>query len=231
MKLNCAIVDDCPIQRMIVRKMVNNHENLHLMGEFSNAMETHTFLSCHTIDLLFLDIEMPVLNGFEFLDTLKTKPQVIFISTKQEYALKAFDYEATDYIQKPINPERFDTAIKKAIRKQLFLVETPIENTEHIYIKSNLKNLKIFISKIKYLEAYGDYVKVITDDENHLVLSTMKSFESELPKDKFFRAHKSFIVNLNKIDKFNSKLIEIGSVKIPISRTKKEELKKAIDEV
>ena len=230
MKLNCAIVDDCPIQRMIVRKMVNNHENLHLMGEFSSAIDTNKFLSFNTIDLLFLDIEMPVLNGFDFLDTLKTKPQVIFISTKQEYALKAFDYEATDYIQKPINPDRFDTAIKKAIHKQLFLGKVPIENTEHIYIKSNLKKLKIFTSKIKYVEAYGDYVKVITDDENHLVLSTMKSFESELPKDKFFRAHKSFIVNLNKVDKFNSKLIEIGSVKIPVSRTKKEELKKAIDE-
>ena len=230
MKLNCAIVDDCPIQRMIVRKMVNNHENLHLMGEFSSAIDTNKFLSFNTIDLLFLDIEMPVLNGFDFLDTLKTKPQVIFISTKQEYALKAFDYEATDYIQKPINPDRFDTAIKKAIHKQLFLGKVPIENTEHIYIKSNLKKLKIFTSKIKYVEAYGDYVKVFTDDENHLVLSTMKSFESELPKDKFFRAHKSFIVNLNKVDKFNSKLIEIGSVKIPVSRTKKEELKKAIDE-
>lgn len=230
MKLNCAIVDDCPIQRMIVRKMVNNHENLHLMGEFSSAIDTNKFLSFNTIDLLFLDIEMPVLNGFDFLDTLKTKPQVIFISTKQEYALKAFDYEATDYIQKPINIDRFDTAVKKAIHKQLFLGKVPIENTEHIYIKSNLKKLKIFTSKIKYVEAYGDYVKVFTDDENHLVLSTMKSFESELPKDKFFRAHKSFIVNLNKVDKFNSKLIEIGSVKIPVSRTKKEELKKAIDE-
>jgi DNA-binding LytR/AlgR family response regulator len=173
---------------------------------------------------------MPILNGFQFLDTLKVKPQVIFISSKPEYALKAFDYEATDYIQKPIHPLRFDTAIKKALQKQNSFTEETSENNEYIFIKSNLIKLKIFHSKINYFEAYGDYVKVITKDENHLVLSTMKSFENDLPKHKFIRIHKSFIVNIDKIDKFTTKFIEIGNVKIPISRTKKEILKKAIEE-
>ncbi len=228
MKLSCVIVDDSSIQRMIINKLVTNHQNLNLIGEFSNAVETKNFLSYNNVDLVFLDIEMPVLNGFDFLDTLKTKPQVIFISSKPEYAVKAFDYEATDYIQKPINATRFDAAVKRALNKQLLLIEAPIENSEHIFIKSNLKNLKVFTSRIKYFEAYGDYVKVITDDENHLVLSTMKAFENNLPHDKFIRVHKSFIVNLNKVDKFNSKFIEIGAVKIPLSRTKKEELQKAM---
>lgn len=231
MKLSCVIVDDSAIQRMIVNKLVTNHQNLKLVGEFSNAVETKNFLSYNTVDLLFLDIEMPILNGFDFLDTLKIKPQVIFITSKPEYAVKAFDYEATDYIQKPFNTVRFDASVKKALNKQLLLTEAPAENTEHIFIKSNLKKLKVFTSRINYVEAYGDYVKVITDDENHLVLSTMKAFENDLPQDKFFRVHKSFIVNLNKIDKFNSKFIEIGSAKVPLSRTKKEELKKAIEEV
>lgn len=228
MKLSCVIVDDSSIQRMIINKLVTNHQNLNLIGEFSNAVETKNFLSYNNVDLVFLDIEMPILNGFDFLDTLKTKPQVIFISSKPEYAVKAFDYEATDYIQKPINATRFDAAVKRALNKQLLLIEAPIENSEHIFIKSNLKNLKVFTSRIKYFEAYGDYVKVITDDENHLVLSTMKAFENNLPHDKFIRVHKSFIVNLNKVDKFNSKFIEIGAVKIPLSRTKKEELQKAM---
>lgn len=228
MKLSCVIVDDSSIQRMIINKLVTNHQNLNLIGEFSNAVETKNFLSYNNVDLVFLDIEMPVLNGFDFLDTLKTKPQVIFISSKPEYAVKAFDYEATDYIQKPINATRFDASVKRALNKQLLLIEAPIENSEHIFIKSNLKNLKVFTSRIKYFEAYGDYVKVITDDENHLVLSTMKAFENNLPHDKFIRVHKSFIVNLNKVDKFNSKFIEIGAVKIPLSRTKKEELQKAM---
>lgn len=228
MKLSCVIVDDSSIQRMIINKLVTNHQNLNLIGEFSNAVETKNFLSYNNVDLVFLDIEMPILNGFDFLDTLKTKPQVIFITSKPEYAVKAFDYEATDYIQKPINATRFDAAVKRALNKQLLLIEAPIENSEHIFIKSNLKNLKVFTSRIKYFEAYGDYVKVITDDENHLVLSTMKAFENNLPHDKFIRVHKSFIVNLNKVDKFNSKFIEIGAVKIPLSRTKKEELQKAM---
>ena len=230
MKLNCVIVDDCPIQRMIVTKMVNDSQNLKLIGTFSNAVETKKFLSYNSVDLLFLDIEMPILNGFQFLDTLKVRPQVIFISSKPEYALRAFDYEATDYIQKPIHPLRFDTAIKKALQKQNSFTEGTSENNEYIFIKSNLIKLKIFHSKINYFEAYGDYVKVITKDENHLVLSTMKSFENDLPNHKFIRIHKSFIVNIDKIDKFTTKFIEIGNVKIPISRTKKEILKKAIEE-
>lgn len=230
MKLSCVIVDDSSIQRMIVHKLVSSHKNLKLVGEFSNAVETNNFLSYNTVDLLFLDIEMPVLNGFEFLDTLKVKPQVIFITSKPEYAVKAFDYEATDYIQKPINSNRFEESVKRALNKQLLLLTAPVQNPEHIFIKSNLKKLKIYTSRIKYVEAYGDYVKVITDDENHLVLSTMKAFENELAFDNFIRVHKSFIVNLDKIDKFNSKFIEIGTVKIPLSRSKKEELKKAIEE-
>lgn len=230
MKLSCIIIEDSSIQRMIVRKLVSKHQNLKLVGEFSNAIETKNFLSYSSVNLLFLDIEMPVLNGFEFLDTLKVKPQVIFITSNPEYAVKAFSYEATDYIQKPINPERFDEAVKRALNRQLFM-NTPVESSDHIFIKSNLKKLKIFTSQIKYVEAYGDYVKVITDVENHLVLSTMKSFIDDLPQDKFVRVHKSFIVNINKINKFNSKFIEVGPIKIPLSRTKKDELQKALEVV
>ena len=231
MKLNCVIVDDSTLQRMVIAKLVNNHPNLNLIGDFSNAIEAKNCMTVNTIDLIFLDVEMPVISGFDFIDGLKIKPQVIFITSKPEYAVKAFDYEATDYLQKPINAVRFDASIKKALNKQLLLIEAPMENSDHIFIKSNLKKLKVFTSRIKYIEAYGDYVKVITDDEHHLVLSTMKAFENDLPKDKFFRAHKSFIVNLNKISKFNSKFIELGTTKIPLSRTKKDELQKAIEEV
>lgn len=231
MKLSCVIVDDSAIQRTITNKLVNNHLNLKLVGEFSNAIETKNFLSYNNVDLLFLDIEMPFLNGFDFLDTLSIKPQVVFITSKPEYAVRAFDYDATDYIQKPITALRFDKSVKRVLNKQALLTEIPLENNEYIFIKSNLKKIKVFTSHIKYVEAYGDYVKVITDDNNHLVLSTMKSFENNLPQDTFIRVHKSFIVNLNKISKFNCKFIEIGTTKIPLSRTKKDELQKAIEEV
>ncbi len=228
MKLNCVVVDDSAIQRMTVTKLVANHPNLNLVGDFSNAIETKNCLTNKEVDLIFLDIEMPVINGFDLLDGLKVKPQIIFITSKAEYAVKAFDYDATDYLQKPISPQRFNAAVKRAMDLYLLRKENIDEDSEHIFIKSNLKKLKIFTSKIKWIEAYGDYVKVVTEDENHLVLSTMKSFENDLSKERFIRVHKSFIINIDKVDKFNSKFAEIGVTKLPLSRNKKEDLVKAL---
>jgi two-component system LytT family response regulator len=228
MKLNCVVVDDSSIQRMIIAKLVNNHPNLHLIGNFSNAIEAKSCMSVHTVDLIFLDVEMPVISGFDFIDGLKVKPQIIFITSKAEYALKAFDYDATDYLQKPISIERFNASVKRAIELHLLRRESHDEDGEHIFIKSNLKKLKVLTSKIKWIEAYGDYVKVVTEDDSNLVLSTMKSFENELSKDKFIRVHKSYIINIDKVERFNSKFAEIGITKIPLSRHKKEDLVKAL---
>ncbi|HRB70331.1 LytTR family DNA-binding domain-containing protein [Flavobacterium sp. WV_118_3] len=229
MKINCIVVDDSSIQRLTITKLVTENPNLSLVGEFSNAIEAKNCITNKNVDLVFLDIEMPVISGFDLLDGLKAKPQVIFITSKTEYAVKAFDYAATDYLHKPITRERFNVAVKKAMNFVLLGKENSDEESPFIFIKSNLKKLKIYISRIKWIEAYGDYVKVITDEDNHLVLSTMKAFENELPKDKFIRVHKSFIVNIDKIDKFNSKFAEIGTNKIPLSRNKKEDLVKAIE--
>ncbi len=229
MKLNCIVVDDSSIQRILVTKLVDAHPNLNLVGEFSNAVETKNCLANKQVDLLFLDIEMPVINGFNLLDGLKEKPQIIFITAKAEYAVKAFDYDATDYLQKPITKERFNAAIKRAMDLHQLRRESVEEEGDHIFIKSNLKKLKVYTSKIKGIEAYGDYVKMVTEDDSHLVLSTMKSFEKDLSKEKFIRVHKSFIINIDKIEKFNSKFAEIGVTKIPLSRNKKEDLVKALE--
>jgi two-component system LytT family response regulator len=228
MKLNCVVVDDSSIQRMIITKLVNNHQNLNLVGDFSNAIEAKSCMSIHSVDLIFLDIEMPIINGFDFLDGLKQKPQIIFITSKADYAVKAFDYDATDYLQKPISVDRFDSSVKRAIELHKLRHEVTEEEGDYIFIKSNLKKLKVFTSKIKWIEAYGDYVKVVTDEDSNLVLSTMKSFENDLSKDRFLRVHKSFIVNIDKIERFNSKFAEIGITKIPLSRNKKDDLKKAL---
>jgi two-component system, LytTR family, response regulator len=228
MKLNCVVVDDSSIQRMIITKLVNNHQSLNLVGDFSNAIEAKSCMSIHSVDLIFLDIEMPIINGFDFLDGLKQKPQIIFITSKADYAVKAFDYDATDYLQKPISVDRFDSSVKRAIELHKLRNEVTEEEGDYIFIKSNLKKLKVFTSKIKWIEAYGDYVKVVTDEDSNLVLSTMKSFENDLSKDRFLRVHKSFIVNIDKIERFNSKFAEIGVTKIPLSRNKKDDLKKAL---
>jgi len=228
MKLNCIVVDDSAIQRALIIKLVNETMGLHLVGEYSNALDAKNCVNNVNIDLIFLDIEMPLINGFDLLDGLKQKPQIIFITSKADYAVKAFDYEATDFLQKPISKERFQKAVKKAIELHQLKNDTHEDLGEANIIKSNLKKQKVYITKIKWIEALGDYIKVVTDDENHLVLSTMKSFESELPEGKFLRVHKSYILNIERIEKFNSKFAEIGSNKIPISRNKRDSIAKAI---
>lgn len=229
MKLNCIVVDDSAIQRMTITKLVNESANLNLVDDFANALEAKNTINHKEVDLIFLDIEMPLINGFDLLDGLKNKPQIIFITSKADYAVKAFDYEATDFLQKPISKERFLKAVKKAIDLHQLKNETHEDLGEAIIIKSNLKKLKVYSTKIKWVEAFGDYIKIITDDDSHLVLSTMKSFENELPPGKFLRVHKSYIVNVERIDKFNSKFTEIGNTKIPISRNKKDIITKAIE--
>jgi len=231
MKLNCIVVDDSAVQRITITKLVNDSKSLNLVGDFANALEAKNCINNNTIDLIFLDVEMPLINGFDLLDGLKSKPQIVFITSKADYALKAFDYEATDFLQKPISKERFLKAVKKASELHILRNETHEELGESIVIKSNLKKLKIYLSKIKWIEAYGDYIKVATDDETHLVLSTMKGFEKELPEGKFIRVHKSFIINLSRVEKFNNKFVEIGTTKIPLSRNKKEEIIKAIESI
>ncbi|HYD90830.1 MAG TPA: LytTR family DNA-binding domain-containing protein [Flavobacterium sp.] len=229
MKLNCVVVDDSTIHRITIAKLVNEHPDLTLVGDFSNASETRNCILNKSVDLLFLDIEMPVQSGFDLLDGLKTRPQIIFVSSKSDYALRAFDYAAVDYLHKPVTKDRFNKAVQKAIEYHNRKKEVPDEEGDFIFIKSNLKNFKIFISRIRWVEAFGDYIKLFTEDETHLVLSTMKSFESELPPDKFMRVHKSYIVNIDKVERFNSKFAEIGTTKIPLSRNKKEDLAKALN--
>ncbi len=228
MRLNCVVVDDSTIQRLIITKLVTNNLSLKLLADFSNAIEAKNFISNNDVDLVLLDVEMPDLNGFDLLDGLKHKPKIIFISSKAEYALKAFDYEASDYLKKPIEIDRFNIAIKKVVDISEMNKNSIDETGDYIYVKTNLKKIKVYLSKIKWIEAFGDYLKVITEEESMLVLSTMKSFENELPKNQFVRVHKSYIVNINKIVKYDSKSLDIGKTKIPLSRNRKEDLREII---
>lgn len=225
MKLNTIVVDDSSIQRISIAKLISEHPNLLLGGDFSNALEAKNYIANNTVDLIFLDIEMPHITGFDLIDGLKIKPLIVFITSKADYALKAFDYSALDFLQKPIKKTRFLVAAKKALEMHhLIHVHTHDENGPHLIIKSNLKKIKVYTTHIKWVEAFGDYIKVVTYEDTHLVLSTMKSFEIELPKDNFLRIHKSYIINLDKVDRFNSKQVEIDGEKIPLSRNKKEEI-------
>jgi two-component system, LytTR family, response regulator len=229
MKLRCVVVDDSSIQRMSIVKLVKEHPALTLTAEYSSAIETRKGLNNTEVDLIFLDIEMPIVNGFELLDVLKNKPQIIFVTGKTEYAFKAFDYDATDYLQKPITYERFNLGVEKALEYHQLKFESHIKDEDYIFIKSNLKKRKILVSSILWIEALGDYIKLITEDENHVILSTMKAFEKEVEQYSFLRIHKSYIVNLKRIKRFNSKFVEINSENIPLSRNKKKILADALE--
>lgn len=227
--LKCAVVDDSSLQRLSIVKLIKDHPNLKLVAEYNNAIETKNGLLDTEVDLIFLDIEMPILTGFELLDDLPNKPQIIFVTGKTKYAFKAFDYDAVDYIHKPVNRERFNNAVTKAIN--LYNLKhngTPIEDENFIFVKSNLKNRKVFLNKLKYIEALGDYVKFVTEKDTFVVLATMKYFENQLPPEQFLRIHKSYIVNLEKVERYNSKNIEIDKQQIPLSRHKKTTLIEAL---
>ena len=227
--LRCAVVDDSSLQRLSIVKLIMDHPNLKVVAQYNNAIETKNGLLDTEVDLIFLDIEMPILTGFELLDDLPNKPQIIFVTGKTKYAFKAFDYDAVDFIQKPVNKERFNNAVAKAINLyQLKTNGVPIEDENFIFVKSNLKNRKVFLNKLKYIEALGDYVKFVTEKDTFVVLATMKSFEKQLPADKFLRIHKSYIVNLEKVERYNSKNIEIDKQQLPLSRHKKSNLIEAL---
>jgi len=229
MNLRCVVVDDSSIQRMSIVKLVKEHPALTLIAEYSSAVDTKKGLNDTEVDLIFLDIEMPIINGFELLDVLKNKPQIIFVTGKTEYAFKAFDYDATDYLQKPITQERFNLGVEKALEYHRLKFENNAAEEEYIFIKSNLKKRKIFINNILWIEALGDYIKLVTNDESYVILSTMKAFEKEVEEYSFLRIHKSYIVNLKKIKRFNSKFVEINTENIPLSRNKKKLLIEALD--
>ena len=228
MKMNCIIVDDSTLQRMAVAKLIKNHPLLSLVAEYSNAIEAKNGLKSEKVDLIFLDVEMPIVSGFDLLESLTEPPQVILVTGKAEYALKAFDYDVTDYLQKPITPDRFEASVKRAIEK-FKLENISKEDDEHIFVKSNLKKRKVYLNEINWVEALGDYIKLVTDEANIVVLSTMKSFEKELPAERFLRIHKSYIVNLGKVEKFNSKNVEVNGKQIPLSRNKKQDLAEALN--
>ena len=226
--LNCAVVDDSTLQRLSIVKLIENHQSLNLVAQYNNAIEAKEGIATSDIDLIFLDIEMPILSGFDLLDDLTVKPQIIFVTGKTKYAFKAFDYDAIDYLRKPISKERFLNAVHKAVTNYKLKNEEGFDDEDFIFVKSNLKKRKVFLNELRYIEALGDYVKMVTEHDSLVVLSTMKAFEALLPKDRFLRIHKSYIVNLDKVIRYNSKVIELEKEELPLSRNRKTDLVQAL---
>ncbi|SHI99876.1 LytR/AlgR family response regulator transcription factor [Pseudozobellia thermophila] len=223
--LKCVIIDDSKTQRTAVSKLIKDHKNLILIDDYENGIKAQKGLTDKHVDIVFLDIEMPVINGFQFIESLEERPQIILITSKPQYAMQAFDYDVTDYLMKPITSERFNKSIQKALLRSRGATD---EEEEHIFVNSKLKKVKIFLKDIRWIEGLGDYLKIITDSETYLVLSTMKNFMNQLPAEDFLRIHKSYIVNLNRVERYNSQHVELCGNQIPLSRHKKLELEEAL---
>ena len=235
MILDSIVIDSNALQRMDTVKKSNDHHSINLLAEFSSCIEANEFLMNTDVDLIFLEIEITKINGFEFLDILDASnisvPEIIITSKNTSFAFKSYSYGVVDFLSKPIENILFNKIVDKVLTKLNLLNNTnkQVKENQHIFVKSNLKKRKVFIKDIKWIEALGDYVKLITSNGSYVILSTMKAFENDLPKGKFLRIHKSYIINLKKIERYNSRFVEIDNFKIPLSRNKKNHLTDALE--
>lgn len=230
---DCLIVDDEPIARDIIRTYCAHLPYLRVAGACGSALEAKTLLMQQKVDIVFLDINMPVMDGISFLKTLKTPPQIIFTTAYKEYAVDAFDLAACDYLLKPFSLERFIVAVDKAMEKlhpagNEFTDAGESRAEDFLFLKSDGKIYKIMHEDLLYAEANGNYIKVRTTHHTLLLAMTFSSFESLIPKSRFLRIHRSFIINKSKIDHIEGNRVFIQNTEIPIGSNYREQFLKQI---
>lgn len=231
--MNCLIVDDDELSRKTMEHFVEETSFLTLIKSCSSAIEAVNILSGdHNIQLIFLDIEMPIMNGMDLMKSFTNHPEIILMTSHQNYALEAFEYNVTDYLLKPVTYARFLKAVKKAAERSK---DTNTQNaipangsnnsngTDDIYVKVDSSLIKLTTKDILWLEAMGDYVSINTAEKKYMVYSTMKHMEEKLPES-FMRIHRSYIVNLNKISNIDDHVITINKNVLSVSRNYKDAL-------
>ena len=231
MKMRCIIVDDEPLAREGMERLVNDAGILELVATCMNALEANKILSREKIDLMFLDIQMPGMRGIDFLKTLQTKPLVIITTAYPNFALEGFELNVLDYLVKPITTERFLKAVNRACE----LMDARSGEKEpgkagFFFIRSASNYEKVFFNEILYIEASQNYMTVHTEKGKLMALITIKSLEEQLPSMKFLRIHKSYIVSLEKITALRGNEVVIGTQKIPVGKNYKEDLLKIVNE-
>jgi DNA-binding LytR/AlgR family response regulator len=218
MKLTTIIVDDEPRAHNIIENYVARVPGLSLVGKFTNALSAREFIQSNHIDLLFLDITMPEVNGFDLLKLLDKPPLVIFTTAHPEFAFESYDFDAVDYLKKPIPFERFEKAINKAI--QLLRIKSP-DNLlpKEIELKIDGETQTVEFSSIFYFQSLGNYIKVITNGKQLIAQVTTSEIEKLVPKEIFIRIHKSFIVNRTKIESLSEDEMVLNGHQLPIGKT------------
>jgi two-component system response regulator LytT len=222
--IRCLIVDDEQIAQQIVEQYILQTPGLTLIAKCRNALEAFAKLEQHPIDLIFLDIEMPLVNGLTFLKTLTTPPKIIFTTAYPDHAIQAFELDVVDYLLKPFSYERFLKAVAKIKNTVPAEPETGSDDG-HLLFKEKGGIIKVPHHKIVFIKAAKDYVRIITDDQQYLASFTMKNLEEILPSHKFIRIHKSFIASLEKIKMIKADEVIIGeNHSLPLSINYKENL-------
>lgn len=232
-KMNCIVVDDENMGRKLLEENVRQIPFLNLVASCKNAFEAMEQLQSNSIDLIFLDIQMPGMLGTQFIQTLAKKPLVIFVTAYDNYAVESYQLDAVDYLMKPVSLERFSLAANKAY--QLFNLQKPAVATvaapqealeDFFFVNVEYSLVRISVPQISHIEGLKDYVKIYLDGERRPVLTktTMKSLEAKVMPHGFMRVHKSFIVNLRKIESIKQQRIKIGTFDIPVSDSHAAEL-------
>jgi DNA-binding LytR/AlgR family response regulator len=232
-KINVLIVDDEPLALDVLENYLMRLPSVHIVGRCQHAMEALQVLHTETVDILFLDIQMPQITGIEFLKSITHPPLTIFTTAYPNYAVDSYELNAIDYLLKPISFERFLKAFNKASEqlenkhKQHEIHEE--SGADYIFVKSDKKLVKIKYADILYIEGLKDYVIIRTTTGRIITLQTMKSLEDKLPSDKFIRIHRSYIVLLDKIEAIDGASIEIDKKLLPIGKNYRDELTELIN--
>jgi two-component system LytT family response regulator len=222
--IRCLIVEDEPLAREVLERYIDQVPTLHLAGQCANAIQAFTFLQQQKVDLLFLDIRMPQLNGNDFLKALHNPPKVIFTTAYPDYALESYELDVVDYLMKPVTFERFLKAVNKAGETGTIKADTTVlpqekKKTESfVYFRADRKMIKVFLHDIRYIESMKDYVKIFTAAGTILSRQPISSVEAMLSGNDFIRIHRSFIVSLQKIHSFTPELIDVDKVELPIGK-------------
>jgi DNA-binding LytR/AlgR family response regulator len=222
--INCIVIDDDQVSIKLINHFVANTEGLHFLSSFSNPIEAANFLrkEAATVDLIFLDVEMPEMSGIQLLEAFDNLPPVILITTKEKYAVKAFEHKVLHYLVKPFDYSKFLKAIERFYKNY---ESKNTQNFDYIFIKENGLLSKIGHNEIRFCEALGDYVKIHVSDKIHIVNSTMKNIEEKLKGNKkFLRLHRSYIINLDYLENLDADTAVVGGKMVPVGNKFKSEL-------
>lgn len=230
--MNCIVVDDNKLASTVIEHLISQVDFLNLKKSFSSSIEAFNYLKQESVDLVFLDVEMPGMTGIELIRNLEKRPIIILITAKKDYAVEAFELNVADYIVKPVTLPRFMVAVSRA--KELYeannqKTETGGKNIDYIFVRSNSVLSKVKINDIIYVQASGDYVNIYTKQKRYTVHITLKGIEGKLPQDKFYRLHRSYLVALDQVDAVEEDTAYLEKHPVPIGEQFKKDLLKRLN--